>query len=257
MKRCSRCKIEKNENEFSKDSYHSDGLRSDCKQCCCENSKRIKSARLKRFRELKDLGLKKCWRCQQEKELKISFWKDSTTKDGYQAACIDCQKKRNNKYGKTHKEYFKQKGIENYEKDKEENPNFNKERYIKYKPQYIKRKEKSLNTIYGRMYSLFDAARTRARNKKLSFEIDLDFLLKKFETKEGRCELSGIEFDLKGKRNPFGLSIDRIDSGKGYTKDNVRLVCLMVNLSLNKFGDESFFKMCEAVINKRKERIFK
>lgn len=41
----------------------------------------------------------------------------------------------------------------------------------------------------------------------------------------------------------------RIDSKGGYTKDNVRLVCIIVNFALSEFGDLSFDKMCKAYCN--------
>lgn len=199
---------------------------------------------------------RRCWICKTEKELEIDFYKDCIDALGYQKACKDCQKKRNNKYRETHGEYFKQKGLENYEKEKEKDPDFNKKRYVKYKPQYKKREDEWLRSVRGRLYSLFQSAKERAKKYNFSIEIDLDFLLERFEKIKGKCELSEIPFSFerfgKIKRNPFALSLDRIDSEKGYTKDNVRLVCVIVNLSLNNFGDEAFFKMCEAVTNKRK-----
>lgn len=39
-----------------------------------------------------------------------------------------------------------------------------------------------------------------------------------------------------------------IDSTLGYTKDNVRLVCTIVNMALNEFGDIIFDKMCRAYV---------
>jgi hypothetical protein len=68
----------------------------------------------------------------------------------------------------------------------------------------------------------------------------------------------GLEFDStkneKFRARPFAVSVDRVDNNKGYTKNNVRLVCAVVNFSLNEFGEEIFDKMCEAYIgNKRKE----
>lgn len=66
-----------------------------------------------------------------------------------------------------------------------------------------------------------------------------------------RCAVSGLPFDtdLPGHnlRNPFGPSIDRLDCAKGYTPDNIRIVCVIVNLALNSFGDEALLKMCRAV----------
>ena len=65
----------------------------------------------------------------------------------------------------------------------------------------------------------------------------------------GKCELTAHPFVLNGdgKREPWAPSLDRIDSARGYTPDNVRLVCVVVNYALHEFGDSVFFEMVEAV----------
>lgn len=56
----------------------------------------------------------------------------------------------------------------------------------------------------------------------------------------GRCELTGIPFSdaLTNGRRPYFQSIDRIDCARGYTIDNVRLVCLAVNIAISNWGDQ-------------------
>lgn len=54
----------------------------------------------------------------------------------------------------------------------------------------------------------------------------------------GYCELTGYPFNLspadeRYSRRFDGPSLDRIDSKKGYTRDNVRVVLNMVNYALN------------------------
>jgi len=64
-----------------------------------------------------------------------------------------------------------------------------------------------------------------------------------------------FKFDTnkKGKRfyTPYGPSIDRIDSNKGYTKDNVRLVLVSVNIALNNFGEGVFETICRAYLSNK------
>ena len=193
-----------------------------------------------------------CWKCKTPKPLTSEFYyKDSIQKSGFQKACKECQKERNKKYNSEHREYFKQKGKEKYHK--EDNP----ARYQKTKANYLKRKDDWYKSIRGRLYDLLESARTRAKKNNLPIDIDLEFLLELYQQQNKQCVLTGIEFELKRteskktKYTPFGPSIDKIDHTKGYTKDNVRLVCVMVNLSLNTFGDECFDKMCEAYIKNK------
>ncbi len=51
-------------------------------------------------------------------------------------------------------------------------------------------------------------------------------------------------------RAPFAPSIDRINSEKGYTDGNVRLVCVAVNWALSDWGIEVFEKICSSVGSK-------
>lgn len=46
------------------------------------------------------------------------------------------------------------------------------------------------------------------------------------------------------------MSLDRIDSTKGYTKDNVRLVTWLVNKSIGEYGTDAFINMCLSVVRK-------
>lgn len=94
-------------------------------------------------------------------------------------------------------------------------------------------------------------ARSGAKSRGLSFALSTVDVLALSQASGGRCSLSGIEFDLSGEcRHPYSPSIDRIDSSKGYTLTNCRLVCLMVNIALSNWGDESFVAMCVAVANR-------
>lgn len=51
------------------------------------------------------------------------------------------------------------------------------------------------------------------------------------------------------------LSVDRIDSTKGYSKENVQLVCMAANQMKNDLSMEEFVEMCEAVLALEREKI--
>src|SRR3989304_2436451 len=196
--------------------------------------------------------MKKCWKCKEFKNLE-DFYKDITTKDGLSKACKLCQIEYSKKYNKEHKEYFKQKNNEYYQKNLLNDIEYNRKRYNFYKEKYLESRDTSLRTIRGRLYNIFDAARSRTKKGSLIFEITLEDVLKIYEIQKGSCALTNIEFSLnrlgRKSKNPFAPSLDRIDSDKGYTKENIRLVCVIVNLALNNFGDNAFDKMCRAYIN--------
>jgi len=78
------------------------------------------------------------------------------------------------------------------------------------------------------------------------------FLYNLFEKQKGLCALSGfpIVFANTIKGDMYGettASLDRIDSLKGYTKDNVQWVHKWINFMKQDFKQEDFINFCVAV----------
>ena len=91
---------------------------------------------------------------------------------------------------------------------------------------------------------LLSQSSKRARKAGLEMELTLEYLLRMWNRQKGACALTGIEFfetsEKAHKRRPFVPSLDRVDSNKGYLKNNVRIVCVAVNMALFTWGDEVF-----------------
>lgn len=68
------------------------------------------------------------------------------------------------------------------------------------------------------------------------------------------CSVTGLEllydWEGPGRTNPWGPSVDRIDSSGGYTMDNVRLVCWAYNLAKSDWADEVVLRMALALAEK-------
>jgi hypothetical protein len=70
----------------------------------------------------------------------------------------------------------------------------------------------------------------------------------------GRCEATGIPFDLVERRNgihaanPWVPSVDRIDSSKPYSKDNVQIVVYMYNVCKSEFSHMDVVKFCRMLV---------
>lgn len=84
------------------------------------------------------------------------------------------------------------------------------------------------------------------------FEITIEDAWDLYESQEGCCALSGIPIDFKNEsktrgQRRYSASIDRIDSNKGYTKDNVQLVHKDVNIMKNKYDQEHFLNICKLI----------
>lgn len=84
----------------------------------------------------------------------------------------------------------------------------------------------------------------RGRGKIGGCAITADMIANVLRRSKGRCEVSGITFshDTYGTNNvrPFFHSLDRIDSAKGYLPDNIRVVCVAVNIAMSSWGEQVF-----------------
>ena len=87
-----------------------------------------------------------------------------------------------------------------------------------------------------RLNTLYNGTKRRARDNDIEFDLLREWMHKAFEEQEGNCNVLGIPLSFKyekGVKNILGPSVDRIDSNKGYTKDNCQIVCMFVNLGFN------------------------
>lgn len=119
------------------------------------------------------------------------------------------------------------------------------------------RYECKLCANYSRRYDMVAAmlgnARKRAKERGYEFDLDKEFILGMRDRQDNKCALTGWSLDWdhtkSGKRKcPFNrASIDRIDSQKGYTRDNVQLLADMVNRVKSAYSQEQFVEMCVKV----------
>ena len=72
---------------------------------------------------------------------------------------------------------------------------------------------------------------------------------------QGVCEVTGIAFERKGDRRPFMPSIDRIDSSKGYTPENCRVVLWIINAAKQALPEDDFQSALRQVAEAVVERI--
>jgi hypothetical protein len=91
--------------------------------------------------------------------------------------------------------------------------------------------------------------------KGLGFDLTIEFLWDLFEKQKGVCVLSGLPIVLDtalGTLSTHGYqrktaSLDRINSSKGYTKDNVQWVHKDINQMKSSRTDQDFIALCKAV----------
>lgn len=113
---------------------------------------------------------------------------------------------------------------------------------------YAQRKRASIDHFAT---PLLSNARHRGKRYK-HFNLDKKWVKRKLS--KGRCEVTGICFEFADKENNvsfFGPSIDRIDSTKGYTKDNCRLVVWGYNRAKGEHTDNEVLMLAYAVLKGR------
>lgn len=110
-------------------------------------------------------------------------------------------------------------------------PNFIEKRRSQFKRHYARNKATILkkSTEWNRSHpinAMISRAKTRAGRKGLEFDITLDDIII-----PATCPVLGIPLKLtgEGKREDHSPSLDRIDSSKGYTKDNVVVISWRAN----------------------------
>lgn len=122
------------------------------------------------------------------------------------------------------------------------------------KIRYYKRSGKDMDHYIRRRFS---SIKTGAKKRKIKFDISLDDIFHMYKLQKGMCKLTKIKMkcDYANKKiSPFNLSIDRINSKKHYSKDNVRLVLSLVNRMLWSFDDKDVFYYIKKTLIKNKKK---
>jgi len=108
---------------------------------------------------------------------------------------------------------------------------------------------KEINAMY------FSNAKRRSSDLGLPFDLDMEFLWELYQKQNRLCALSGVSvFFTKNRRDKEkgNISLDRIDSKKGYLRNNVQWVHKDINLMKMYLEESTFLDFCKRVcINKK------
>lgn len=158
----------------------------------------------------KQTGTKCCSGCKETLDVS-KFNKDKSSNDGLQSSCKKCQ---------------------------------------------LKRLYKKSSTFDGFMYKLFQDIKgnTKKKAKDIDIQITIQDIKDIYTTQNGKCAMTGMKMtytvlhDDKSDehiKNKWNISIDRIDSDKGYTTDNIQLVCATINRMKMDLGNDEFLFLCD------------
>lgn len=161
-------------------------------------------------------GIRKCACCEIEKDIS-EYHSDKSSPTGLQTYCKDCQCEKSKKWAST------------------------------------------LDGFVKRLHlDMRNNAKKRA--KELKIEISTDDIKELYEKQKGLCALTGIPmttdtYMTKGNQhiiNKMNISIDRINSDLGYTKDNIQLVGAMINRMKSDLTNQEFISFCSIITNYNK-----
>lgn len=176
--------------------------------------------------------MKRCSRCETVKPLD-DFGKDKARNDGLNCYCRECcaviqkavRKRHNAKRTVYNRKYREQ----------------NRDKYNAWERDYFQRNRHDMNAkgrewrrqAKGTFVIMHLSAQNRARRKGFEYQLTPELIASLCSAQNDKCALTGILFDYSKvdeySIRPFAPSIDRKDSTKGYTLDNVQMTCAMVN----------------------------
>lgn len=113
-------------------------------------------------------------------------------------------------------------------------------------------------SIANAVGDLASTTRKRAKLKGWDCDIDRAYIEQAIEAQDFTCAMTGIRFDVSphpvANKRPWAPSVDRIDRSKGYTRDNVRIICAAVNLAMNVWNEDVLIAIAEGIIGTREDR---
>lgn len=112
-------------------------------------------------------------------------------------------------------------------------------------------------TLWGKMRFIVASARNRAKERGMPFDLENEFLVEKYQSQNGRCAVSGLPFKLYDdialiRISPYLPSLDRIDSNKGYTKNNVQFVLWAINVGKSDWPLKEVLPIWQAAVKNSK-----
>lgn len=156
-----------------------------------------------------------CKKCKEEKPI-TEFTLNRRSKTSYEPYCKPCRKEHLRLYQIKYRKELKEKRKEKYEA--------NAKKYRKAVKIYADELRKN-NPAKWRTRKFFE------RNKN-NTDCSKEYIENLFLT-INNCQCCGKKMDLRylgnGERNDNAPSIDRVDSSKGYLKDNIGVICWKCN----------------------------
>jgi hypothetical protein len=92
---------------------------------------------------------------------------------------------------------------------------------------------------------------TSAKSRNIVCMLKQEDLRQKIAEVNWKCAISKLPLTMK-HNDRFKASVDRIDSSKGYTLDNIQIVATCVNMAKNAGTTEELINLCKAIAKANK-----
>lgn len=177
---------------------------------------------------------------EQIKESKRKDWEKH--KEKYRA--------RSKIYNEKNKEWLDEKRRKYYAKNREAML-LKTKKYRQDHPEWMKafRKKHWENNRHSVLWS---STKKSAKVKGVIFDLTQEWMKKRIDA--GVCEMSGLPFDMKGKRSANSPSTDRINPNGGYTQDNCRMILWSINRALCNYGEDYILSVFDAILKRKAKK---
>ena len=178
--------------------------------------------------------VKACTKCDLSKSV-LEFHKSKTQKHGVSSICKRCANLAAKKWSNENRD----KRLLNsriYEKNNKESISARKK---------VKRESMTLD---DRFKHLIKNAKSR---KEYLVSVNDLYLQKVYEDQKGLCAYTKLPLLAAGNQLNT-MSLDRIDSSKDYTEDNIQLVCVAINKMKLDMTEDRFIELCLLVTKNSK-----
>ena len=197
-------------------------------------------------------GIQKlCTKCGIAKEL-VLFYKSHLTPDGLKAWCKKCSSEYSKIYKQKNKKWIQQYRKDHAEHQKEYNKQYRKEHTIErkqYNTRYREEKSDIIKKNSRQIKYRYSKWRSGAKSRKIPFNLTLEEVL----IMPKICYYTGKELTMEpNKLN--SISLDRLDSDVGYTKNNVVFCCKHINIMKSTLTYNQFIDACQVIINNHNKK---
>jgi len=223
MKKCSKCKVEKELSEFYKCQVSKDGYRSLCKQCRnetqkkwnSENKDKINSAKKRYYKKNKDEILVKSKELKKAKGEKYLAQQREYAKKRYHDN-LERERQRCRNWREANPEKYKESNRKSCKKRYENNKDFYKKYGKWYRTTFKEKKEKSdkvwreNNPDKVKKYSRIAAKRARNKHpEKVKARLLVDYAIKKdFLIRPTECSKCGKEGRIEGHHEDYSKPLE-------------------------------------------------